>query len=142
MDIQALKTEFETDPSGLGYAQATNQGKLDLINEPRGAYLFPVLVDKGPFLQKVAACHFRIPQIAQVKQQSWWEMLATIRSITSIDVLSSEIQGMLAMALADGVLVQNEVDTLNDMAVRLGSRAEHLFGVGSVVTMNDLALTL
>ena len=69
-------------------------------------------------------------------------MLATIRSITSIDVLSSEIQGMLAMALADGVLVQNEVDTLNDMAVRLGSRAEHLFGVGSVVTMNDLALTL
>ena len=143
MDIEALREEFILDPTGLGYAAATNQGKLDLINQPRGAYLFPVLVAKGPFFQAIIAAPSRIVALTDPKKQALYDLhLRMIESISEIDVLSPQIQGMLALALADGVLVQDEIDTLNDMAVRLGSRAEHLFGESVTVTMNDLALTL
>ena len=143
MDIEALREEFILDPTGLGYAAATNQGKLDLINQPRGAYLFPVMVAKGPFFQAIIAAPSRIVSLTDPKKQALYDLhLRMIESISEIDVLSPQIQGMLALALADGVLVQDEVDTLNDMAVRLGSRAEKLFGEGTRVTMNDLALTL
>lgn len=138
MDKQQLKTEFTTDPAGLGYATASTQGKVDLINQPRATIAIRQRVSNEAILRCLGQVPFRT--LGKPTEAAWKSELDLIRSISDFDVSDPTFNGLMQLGVSQGVLMADEAAYIQSLGTRPGSRAEQLWGAGTVVTLNDGAL--
>jgi hypothetical protein len=146
IDYAVLKTELQTDPRGMDYATPRAAGNdttlADLLNSPTGAGSGTVTVPslaRNDFLLALAPAYLVLPSLSQALQAKWDRILAVIRAADRIDLANPSVQALLAQAVTDGVLTQAQVNALGQ---RVGSRAEVLFGAGTVVSIQDVGRAL
>lgn len=118
--------------------------KLAILNGPlAGADPVPVMVPKGDLLLSIAACHARIAAKAEPERTMWYQLLATLRSLSEgVYVTHPTIAGFLADAVAASVLTQSEVNYVQSLGVRPRTVAESIGGPGDSVSGNQLARVL
>lgn len=125
------------------YAGLTAAEKAVALNAPKEGVTFPVMVPKGDLLLAISACHERIATKAEPERTMWYQLLATIRSLSEgIYANHPAVADFFAKAVLAGVLTQDEVNYVQSLGVRAGSRAEELWGAGFVVSLNDVARVL
>lgn len=122
------------------YAGMTAAQKVAALNAPKEGVNFPVMVPVATVLQIIGLAPFRAAALAEPGRTGWLESLANIRSLKEGLVPSDAgVAALLAQAVSDGVLTAEEVGMLNALGVRVGSRAEELFGEGTVIDLNSVA---
>lgn len=135
-----LLAEITNDPAGLGYAGKTAQQIVDMINAPRDGVVIAVIVPKSTVLQIMALAPFRAAALPEPGRTGWLELLANIRALSEgLSPLDAVVSAMLTQAVSDGVLTEGEKMQLDALGQRDGSRAEQLWGVWTVVSLNDVA---
>lgn len=140
IDYAALKTEIQTDPAALGYQSSVtaknDQGIADLINTVRNGATFQVNrepVTVAQFIAKIDPAEFSALTQLQVSR------LQALFSGGTLDINEPNTQSnMTKIFPAAGATVANVTPFLK----RQGSRAEVLFGNGTVVTSSDVSLAL
>jgi hypothetical protein len=146
VDYAALKQEVTADPLGLGYAARVaagdDAGVAALLNAAAGPGAAAVAVQsmaRGDFLLAIGGAYLALPNLSAAVQAKWDRILAVIRAADAVTVASPLVQNLLALAVADGVLAQADVDAVK---TRTGSRAEVLFGAGTAVSGSDVSYAL
>lgn len=135
-----LLAEITNDPAGLGYATMTGQEIVDAMNEPRTGVTFPVIVPKATLLQIMGLAPFRAAALTEPGKTGWLESLANIRALAEgLRPSDAGVAALLTQAVADGVLTNEEKATIDALGTRPGSRAEEVWGAGTVVSLNDVA---
>lgn len=135
MDLLQLKTELETDPSGLGYAgpwAAGDNGTLTaILNEIRPGITVEI-AEADP--QSVQACVVasEYAAISDVQRRAW----GCIVGLPTIPVKNAAIRAQILAIWAAGTATRANLAALQ---TRPGSRAEQLFGAGTVVSHQDIA---
>jgi len=149
-DLLALKTEVNTDPNAYGYDPETTQaGVLDIINLPRAEFVFSK--DKVAAAQIRTATTYDAYNNLVIDEQEW------IRWVTGSNGFDDEttiVTDDFKVQFTGNTLAQtgagNETNsfwatanrTEMTAAMRLiferpGSRAEDLFGLGTIITRDD-----
>jgi hypothetical protein len=143
MDYAALKSELENDPEDLGYAPLLASGSdtllAELLNEPEFADVEVKRLEKNEFLLAITPALLRVASKTEAIQTKWDRIFNHAQAALSFDVADERIQTLLALAVGDGLLTQEEVDAIS---TKQGSRAEALFGHRTVVTTDDIAVAL
>lgn len=122
------------------YSDKSFVEKLAILNGPKEGFVIPVMVPKGDLLLAIAACHGRIAAKAEPERTMWYQLLATIRSLSEgIYVSHPAIAGFFADAVAGNVLTQEEVNKVQSLGTRPGTVAESIGGPGDVVSGIQLA---
>lgn len=135
-----LRNELTNDPAGMGYAGKTAAQKVAILNAPKEGVTFHVIVDVATVLKVIGMAQFRAAALSEPSRTGWLETLANIRSLKDGLIPSDAgVAELLAGAVQAGVLTSQEKAALDALGVRTGSRAEQLWGVGTVVTLNDVA---
>jgi hypothetical protein len=143
IDLTQLKAELVTDPENLGYAGKTAAEKVALINAALDGITFPSIVPVATILQVIGMSPFRAAALEEPTRTGWLESLANIRSLKEGLIPSDAgVAALLTQAVSDGVLTSQEKAAIDALGVRAGSRAEQLWGAGSVVALNDVALVI
>ncbi len=146
MDYSQLQTELSTDPENLGYAAlvaaGSDSGLVDLLNAVGSGSAYVVTVTtltKDQALVATTPIVFAITRASILPDANiiayWSSMLDHLRAADQIDVPT--VAALLDGAIADGVLTQDQVTAAT---TRQGSRAEVLFGAGTVITDTDVAI--
>lgn len=141
IDYATLKSERTADPEGLGYASAEGDtAEAALLNEVRqgaGYVVREETLAHGPFLLAITPVLLRLasPEVSNATRAKWDRILGVINATESFHIADPRVQGLLASAVADGILLQAEVDAIGK---RQGSRAEVLFGAGTVAAAADV----
>lgn len=122
------------------YAGMTAQQKADALNAPKEGVSFAQLVYVADVLRVMGQATFRAAALEEPSRTGWLQTLENIRALKDGLVPSqSGVAEMLAGAVLAGVLTAEEKAALDALGMRLGSRAEELFGEGTVVSLNDVA---
>jgi len=136
--ITALHTEFTTDPKSLGYAAqmaaGSDQGLANLINSVENP------PETGPVSSVGAEAVWECIAIAD------WNALTTAQqqyvlgavAFPTLNPANAQVSGAFSAIFSGksgGTLAR-----LQALATRNYTRAEVLFGAGTVVTTNDVAL--
>jgi len=138
-----IDTELLEELNLPEYAGLTAVQKVDSLNLPRPDYLVPQIIPKSIVLQIIGGAAFRIATLAEPKRTGWLEMLHNIQSLSEgLNPSEPGVEAMLTLAVSDGVLTQQERDHLDSFGKRYGSRAEKLWGVGVLISLNDVAKVL
>lgn len=138
--IAAITTELQTDPARLGYAPAMAAGDhntlFGLLNSQRAGGGF--LVNRDPVVPEKL--------FAEIEPADFEAM--TVTELTRLQVLMTlpriDLADVSTKAIVDGLFVNGAL-TRQNVAVlqkRAGSRAEVLFGEGTIVTLNQIAQAL
>jgi hypothetical protein len=150
--LSALKTELNTDPTTLGYATdlaaGSTQALANMLNLVRdGTNGGPEIIvrrnDLTPneVLEAIDSRDFELtPNAAHVAWLESVTQLARLRLVNE-DGTNTRVLGNLKRILlvAD---TQGSRARLDAIANRQGSRAEQLFGVGTIVTSNDVTAAI
>jgi len=144
IDYAALKTEIQTDPNAYGYAgplaSRTDWQVAALLNQARSGISMP-RPDVTPLeiLEAIRVTDF-VPS-PNVLYASWLESLTQFPSVRILKDNGTDTRVMtnLMTILANGS--QSET-RLRALASRAGSRAEQLFGVGTVIADGDIGRAL
>lgn len=134
MNYAALKTEVETDPAALGFAPlvaAENwQGCAALLNAPKAGFKLPIGVQPS----------YRV--VGAVKRSEWDALTAADKNYLTfliqagdVDLSASEIRTALGAIFPAGSVSRANLLALVD---RSGSRAEELFGAGTIIGYEDV----
>lgn len=143
MTSEQLLAELTNDPEDIGYDGMSITERLAALNAPRESVTFPVIVPRSIVMEITTPAMFRIAALADPAKTAWLQVMANIRSLDlGLRPSDASVQTILAQAVTDGVLLAPERGYLESLGVRLGSRAEQLWGEGAVVTLNDLALVM
>ncbi len=144
MDYTALKTELTTDPKSLGYAPlltATNDaGCAALLNATTGNGAATVNLPSlthDQFALLIAPVVMSLGSATTALQTKWTPMLNLISGIQSV-TLNSTILGMIN-ALSSDFPTELTAAQITSATTKTGSRAEVLFGVGTVIQWTDIA---
>ena len=122
------------------YSGMTASQKVAAINAPKEGVTFPRIVDVATVLRIIGMAQFRAAALSEPSRTGWLETLANIRSLKDGLIPSdSGVAELLAGAVQAGVLTSDEKATLDALGIRTGSRAEELWGEGTIVTLNDVA---
>lgn len=140
--LQTLKTELLTDPNAYGYApliaDTNNPALTAMVNLPRAAIQMP-RPDVTPLeiLEAIKITDFVPSGQQSILYGSWFESLTQFPSVRILKENGTDTRAMtnLMTILANGS--QSEV-RLRALAVRNGSRAEQLFGVNTVVSVQEV----
>lgn len=145
MDHAALKAEIEADPKGLGYAAKVRAGDdaglAGLLNARTGPGAGPVAlasVSRDEFLRALRPAYLKLPTKDDPTQAKWDRILAPINSGGPVTVDATTVD-LLAAAVSDGILTAPEAEAAWH---RVGSRAEVLFGAGTVASNTDISFAL
>jgi hypothetical protein len=145
IDLAALRAEIQGDPRGLDYgphAVAQDDGAVaDLLNSttgPGAATIALSFVSRDDFLKAILPAFLVIPNLPANIQAKWDRILNMINAGAGVTI-NAPVQALLAQAVTDGVLTQEEADAVWH---RTGSRAEVLFGPGTVVTPDQVSVAL
>lgn len=120
IDLVALQTEIQTDPTGLGYSgNTTNMART--INQLRPS----ILVGRGemPTWEIIAAS---VKSEVDALGASDKELYLAMLSLGTVDASDTRIRAIFA-SLFDAATTTRQ--NLIDVSKREGSRAEELFGV-------------
>ena len=133
-----LKTELETDPSGLGYlphlTAGDDNGLADLLNAVRqggGYQVARAPVQPQVLFQKIDPADFAALTSTDLQR------LQLLVTLPSLDLSVSAILEKVTGVFAPGARTNQ---TVVQFASRDGSRAEVLWGPGSVITPNMVNL--
>lgn len=143
MDYAALKTELTTDPKAIGYASQLNISDIAvaaMLNATTGngaatVNLPSIAHDDLAIL--IAPVVMALSTATAALQAQWGPMLQLIGGIQSV-ALNAQNLGMLNALSAD-FPTQLPASAVTAATTRMGSRAEVLFGVGTVVSWTDIA---
>lgn len=144
IDYAALKVEIQTDPNGYGYAEPLSY-RIDwqvaeLLNHVRPTISVP-RPDVTP-LEILEAINVQdFISNANVLYASWFESLTQFPSVRVLKENGTDARVMtnLQKLLSNGSASETRVRAL---ASRTGSRAEQLFGVGTVIQAEDIGRAL
>jgi hypothetical protein len=144
INYQTLKTELNTDPNSYGYAPliaiGNDQGLADMLNLARAEIVMP-RPDVSPLeiLEAIKVTDFI--NNANSLYASWFESLTQYPTVRILKENGSDTRVMtnLMTLLSNGS--QSET-RLRALASRSGSRAEQLFGIGTAVNDDDIAIAL
>lgn len=153
VDLTALKTELTTDPKGLGYAAnltSTNDvANAALINATSGAgaAVVPLIaVPKGqlllgitPLLMQLASGQTTAGATTSAATTAKWQMLFQALQAADPTLVVAQILPMLNDAVTDGLTTSTAVTALT---TKTGSRAEVLWGAGTVIQWQDIAAAM
>jgi hypothetical protein len=147
MDYAALKTELTTDPKGIGYATplaATNDNAVAaLINATTGpgsgTITLPSLTH-DEFAMLIAPVVMAIGGSSAALQATWYPMLNLISGISIVQTTTQNM-GMLG-ALSSAFPTQLPASAITAATTRIGSRAEVLWGAGTVIQWQDIATAM
>ena len=149
MDYVALKTELTTDPKGLGYASTLPTSDIAtaaLLNNLTGPGAGTVTI---PSFTRGQLLDLSIPMEDQLNTGSnvsgvaftqllinkWDGRFNALRSGDSVIQLSA-ISNLLNSAVTDGLTTSAYI---TQITTRTGSRAEVLFGAGTIVQHQDIS---
>lgn len=122
------------------YAGKTAEQKVAALNAAKPGYFVPRIVDVGTILGVLGAAPFRISQMSEPNKTAWLQVLANIRSLKEgFNPSDPTVAPLLAQGVTDGAITAGERLTLESLGLRPGSRAEELWGEGTVVSLNDVA---
>lgn len=140
MTDAALLDELTNDPAGLGYAGKMAAEKVALLNAPKAGVTFPVMVPVANVLQILGSAPFRAAALPEPGRTGWLESLANIRAL-QVGLFPSDpgVSALFTQAVAAGVVTAEEKAQLDALGVRMGSRAEEIFGEGTIISLNDVA---
>lgn len=139
IDISALKTELLTDPLGVGYGPSVGAGSdgatADLINAktgPGAANVKREPITPDVFFTAIPATEFLALTPLALQQ------LSVVLSQPTIDLTDQNTRDIV-----QGIFPTTAVKTaLGGFKNRVGSRAEKLFGTGTVVSIDNVATAL
>jgi hypothetical protein len=142
-----LKTELTTDPVNVGYAPyVTAQNDVQmaaLINATTGngaATITLPTMSNADFVLAFAPYLSNVSGLSAPKQLYYVDLLwPAILQMGTIDFANANVAGILGQTVTDGLLTSAQATALNQ---RTGSRAETLFGAGTIVQASDIALAL
>ncbi len=143
MDYVALHTELTTDPLAVGYA--AQLGKSDiavaaLLNATTGAGAATISLTSlthDAFAMLIAPVVMSMSIASAALQAKWTPMLQLIGGISSVDLTPANLG--LINALSTDFPAQLPATAITAVTTRMGSRAEVLFGLGTVVQWQDVA---
>ena len=144
IDYVALKAEIQTDPNTYGYAAmvavGNMQGVADALNKVRNAIDIPRPdVTPQEVLEAIAVNHFVAN--ANVLYASWFESITQLPSlrVLNADGTDTRVMTNIMAILTNGSQSETRI---RNLAKRKGSRAEQLFGVGTVLSWQDITQAL
>lgn len=143
MDYAALRSEIQADPVAMGYAPLVASGSdgalADLLNSltSRGAATITLdRVERDNVLPLALVMTKNAVLLADANKRTRWLQSAMIfTAADSIPSSQAQVVATFTDAVADGVLTQAQA---NGLRQRTGSRAEVLFGPGTIVSGNDV----
>lgn len=147
--LEALHAELQADPSGLGYGKhlASEPGWIvDLLGRPEQsvrktrwvtavALLSLLDVQVVRKLLTVLAAAAQTDPIADL-------LLTALKSAQGINVADPNTEAVLRALVGADSLPQEFADQLLGLAVQRGTRAELLFGEGTIVEESDVRAAL
>jgi hypothetical protein len=113
----------------------------DLLNSttgPGAATIALSFVSRDDFLKAILPAFLVLPTLPADVQSKWDRILNMINAGAGVTI-NAPVQALLAQAVTDGVLTQEEADAVWH---RTGSRAEVLGGPGTVVTPDQVSVAL
>lgn len=144
IDSTALASEITADPLGLGYAAqiaiGSDTGIAALLNATTGPGAAQVTLpgmSRDAFLSACLPGVIALAGLNGTIQAKWDRLLGVAQAADSIT--AANIAAVLSMAVTDGVLTSQQAAAIG---VRTGSRAEVLFGAGTVVGASDVSMAL
>lgn len=142
IDLPALKSEITTDPLALGYAPYVTAGNdnavtglLNALNGAGAATVTLLSMSHDSFALMIAPAVMALGSATAALQAKWNPMLNLVSGI-SLASLTPMVMGMLNGLVTDGLLTAAEITA---GTTRTGSRAEVLWGVGTVIAWRDVA---
>lgn len=139
--IQQLAAEIAADPKNLGYAAFSVNGNdaavASLLNSLSGPGVGPVAsvtMTRDEALLAFSPALLTITALSTALQSKWDRILSALTSLNVLDCTSAAVQAILTQAITDSVLTQEQVTNFNQ---RTGSRAEVLWGAGTIVSAYD-----
>lgn len=146
IDYAVLKDELENDPKSIGYQSKINLGQdlavAGLINATTGPGAETIslpTISKGQFLLGIAPVGLTLPTKSAEIQAKWDRIILLASSADVVDIGNPTVGLLLQAAIADELITPEQVAAF---ATRTGSRAEVLFGVGTLVRHEDIAKAL
>jgi hypothetical protein len=119
-----------------------HEGLATILNRKSGAGADTVnldLMSRSEFLLAITPAYLVLPTLSDELQKKWDRIITVITGAESIHLNDPRIQGIIGVAVADGVLTTQQVSSIGK---RTGSRAEVLFGVDTSVTVSDVSTAL
>jgi hypothetical protein len=133
-----LQSEINTDPSGQGYAPLVSAGNFAgvaaKLNTVGATNIFRNDVGVREVINAIVAADFAALTALQVAKL---QMMFT--GTVTLDATSANTRSILAGIFSG---MTNTVNALTALAQRPGSRAEVLWGAGTVVSWQDVAHAL
>ncbi len=144
VDLTALKTEITTDPESIGYAPHVATGNQNeiaaLLNTVNQAITVKdTYLDKDLFLASITPAALVLATSSTLLQSKWDRIIAFVQASNYINLSHPGVAPLLTLAVSDGILTQQQVNAIGS---RSGSRAEQVLGVGTTVTIDDIANAL
>ena len=147
MDYNALKTELQTDPKSLGYASLITAGNTaalaNLLNATTGNGASTVAlttIDHDDFVADILPDVLTVlPTLSATIQTKWQTILQQFSTSSEVLLTNATTQQLLGEAVTDGLATQAQVTA---WTTRTCSRAEVLFGAGTVVAQSDVMMAL
>ena len=139
-DLLALKNEIANDPDGLGYLPgSTQQGVLDVINLARPTYT--VSKPKISAANVRSATTYDAYNALLADEQEWLRWITGSNGVNEESlVVTPDLRTQLTDA-ADSIWSAGTKVVMNAAMLALididGSRAEDLFGFGTVISRDD-----
>jgi hypothetical protein len=144
--LEQLQSELLADPSGLGYSALRTAhnyvGLAAAINLPRAGITFQrPNVSPLEILEAINVDDFVATANQQILMGSWFESLTQFPSIRVLKDNGDDTRVMtnIMKVLKNGTASETRVRALS---VRLGSRAEQIWGQGVTVTVADITGSL
>jgi hypothetical protein len=143
-ETAALASEINSDPAGLGYAALKTAG-----NDAGIAALLNALTGAGTGTVFLTAVNVQTLILALKSTADWdllttsgnnWNSIQLLTLVQPLDCSQTEIQTLLSHVFSG--LSANSITALTAAIKRTGSRAEVLFGAGSVIQNTDVAHAL
>lgn len=147
--LAELNTELTTDPAALGYAPYLNisdnecAALLNALTGPGAVTISLPSQTKGAILkgcvpgtdQLATGVNLSGVAISAATTNKWLHRFNAIRSGDPVLALDTEMMGLLGQLVTDGLMTQAQIDAITK---RVGSRAEYLWGAGTVVQPSDV----
>lgn len=139
-----LAAEINGDPAAIGYATKVaakdDAGVAALLNTPTATDVFRNDIGMNEVVNAIPAADFITLTQLQVSKLS-----LMFQSTPTIDGTSSNIRTILGSAVAATGLfatLPNTIAALTALAKRKGTRAEVLWGIGTVIGQADVSFAL
>jgi hypothetical protein len=144
LDPTQLAAEINIDPLGLGFAalvaSGDDRGIADALNSlaaPGAALVTMSSMTRDQFLTAILPAALVLATKDAPTQAKWDRLIALARSADAIE--PAVVTPLVAMAQGDGLLTTDQAAAIGK---RTGSRAEVLWGAGTIIAQQDVAFAL